>query len=211
MHFRNSIGIIVIVLLSLSLFGKPALAISTPPPETDKKTVYAPLSGVAINAGWNFLKLGAVSCAAGTILDELQADAGGGVRIDSLWVGMGTSVLTDQTWKEYAAADQKAMISIIPAASKLALYTSSRFYLDFNESVCSKERPAKQKIQIDDTRAVSVQNVDPVVPPKGTLSPATKITALVGRVFSWIIDAWTGGVTMVWNQMKGLFGKASKK
>lgn len=212
MHYRNSIGIIVIVLLSLSLFGKPAFAAATtPPPAVDEKTVYAPLSGTAIVPGWNFLKLGAVSCAAGTILDELQADAGGGVRIDSLWVSTGTSLLSGQTWKEYRAADQKAMTSVIPAASKLALYTTTRFYLDFNDSACSRERPAKQKMQIDETRAVAVQNVAPVNPPKEKTSVAAKFTAPLGRMFSWLVEAWTGGIAMVWNQVTGIFEKNSKK
>ena len=160
-------GCTVIVLLSLSLFGKPTLAATaTPPPETDEKTIVTSLTGTAIVPGWNFLKLGAASCAAGTIMDELQADAGGGVRLDSFWVGAGTSILAGQTWKEYVAADEKAMTSVIPAASKLALYTASRFYVDFNENACSQERPAKQKMQIQEARAVAVQNVAPVNPPK---------------------------------------------
>lgn len=50
-------GIIVIVLLSLSLFDKPTLAAATPPPDVDEKTVYGSLSGVAISPGWNYLKL----------------------------------------------------------------------------------------------------------------------------------------------------------
>lgn len=204
-------GCAVIVLLSLSLFGIPAHAASTPPPETDEKTVFSAISGTAIVPGWNYLKLGTASCPAGIILDELQADAGGGVRIDNLWVGTGTSVLTGQTWKEYVAADQKAMTSVIPAASKLALYTASRFYLDFNESACSKERPAKQKIQIEEARAVAVQNVIPVSPPKEKSSLATSMSKPIGRVFSWIVEAWTGGIQMVWSQVTGLFGNGTKK
>lgn len=211
MKIINYIRLLVIVLLSLSLFIRTAQAASTPPPETDDKTVYAALSGTAIVPGWNFLKLGAVSCAAGTILDELQADAGGGVRLDSLWVGSGTSLLSGQTWKEYRADDEKATASVIPAASKLALYTAARFYLDFNDSVCSQVRASKQKAQIEETRAVALQNVAPVVPPKETVSPVSKITKPIGRMFSWVVEAWTGGVQMVWSQITGLLGKGTKQ
>lgn len=211
MKIINYIGFTVIVLLSLSLFHTPVSAASTPPPETDDKTVYASLSGTAIVPGWNYLKLGANSCPAGTILDELQADAGGGVRLDSLWVGAGTSVLTGQAWKEYRADDEKAVISVIPASSKLALYTPARFYVDFNESICSKERTPKQKAQIEEARATAIQNVAPVIPPKTNASPVSKLTAPVGRMFSWLVEAWTGGMQMVWSQITGLLGKGTKK
>ncbi|MDP1722094.1 MAG: hypothetical protein Q8L37_02700 [Candidatus Gottesmanbacteria bacterium] len=205
------IGLIVIVLLSLSLFVHTAEAASTPPPDVDDKTVYGSLTGAAISPGWNYLKLGATSCSAGTIFDELQADAGGGVRIDSLWVGSGTTLLSGQTWKEYASADTTAIKSVIPAGSKLALYTASRFYIDFNESTCSKERTVKQKTQIDQARAVAVQNVAPIDPPKQNVSLTTKITAPAGRIFTWLVNTWTNGISMVWSQVTGLFGLGSKK
>ncbi|MEK7141430.1 MAG: hypothetical protein AAB800_02690, partial [Patescibacteria group bacterium] len=134
-----------------------------------------------------------------------------GVRLDSFWVGAGTSILAGQTWKEYVAADEKAMTSVIPAASKLALYTASRFYVDFNENACSQERPAKQKMQIQEARAVAVQNVAPVNPPKEKGSFAATITQPIGRIFSWLVEAWTGGIKMVWSQVTGLFGKGTNK
>ncbi len=110
-------------------------------------------------------------------------------------------------------------------------------------SLAATATPAKQKAQIDQARAVAVQNVDPIVPPnlivppvqnvdpivppnlivppvqnvdpivppKGNISLATKLTAPLGRVFSWLVDAWTGGIMMVWNPVAGAIGKIMKR
>ena len=212
MYAKQLIRIIVLVLLSLSFFHTSALASPTPPPSIlDEKTVFSAVSGVAITPGWNYLKLGATACSVATVFDEIQADAGGGVRIDSLWVGTGTSILMGQTWKEYMATDEKSTTSIIPAASKLALYTASRFYLDMNEDSCDKERPAKQKAQIDQAREVAVQTQPPVAPPPEKISWWTRLTRPITGALSWMANAWTGGIMMVWNPVAGAIGKIMKR
>jgi len=201
----------VIVLLSLSIVPSAVSAASNPPPETDEKTVFTGVSGAAITPGWNFIMLGPASCSVGTILDELQSDAGGGIRIDALWVSAGTTILAGQTWKEYAAADPTAATTLIPAGAKLALYSASRFYVDMNGDSCSKQRPVKQQEQINQARATAVENVTIATPPKQNVPPLSRITKPALRAFSWIAGAWTDGIRMVWSQVTGAWGKITTK
>ncbi|MBI5620915.1 hypothetical protein HY949_03990 [Candidatus Gottesmanbacteria bacterium] len=211
MQSNQSIRVMVLVLLSLSLLSASVQAASeSPPSELPEKTEFLALTGAAINPGWNYLTLGTQSCSAGAILDEFQADAGGGVRIGSLWAASTTSLLGGQSWKEYTASDEKSRSTVLSAGSKLALYSGTRFYIDLSADTCTKERPVKQQMQIQETRTAAV-NAPAAVAPKANESIGTKITAPARRIVTWLVGAWTGGVTMVWNQVTKPWGRFMKK
>lgn len=105
----------------------PAARAQTAPPQPES---VASAKGAAVVPGWNYFTIGFDGCSAQRILDELQADAGGDIVINSLWVK------TDGGWRESTSVNPDSALVMIKSSDVVAFSSSGKFYFDLAATAC---------------------------------------------------------------------------
>jgi len=135
--------------------------------------------GSQFQTGWNYFSVDSPGCTVGKILDELQADGGGALIAESLWV-------KEEEWVKHDFAEITQSASLVDANRTLAFFSNTDFFFDLNLDVCDTEDPEREE-QILGLRAI--QNKD--LAAKKSL--VEKITALPFEFWQNFWDFVNGG------------------
>lgn len=141
---------ILTILFAVVSIVPVAFAQTSPPPPPES---VASAKGTAVAAGWNYFTIGFDGCTAQRILDELQADAGGAIAIESLFVQTGDG------WQEYASVNPDSGLAMINSGDVVAFSSSGRFYFDLAAAACQTPDEARDA-QILGLRAAAKNNVN---------------------------------------------------
>ncbi|MBI5614000.1 hypothetical protein HY947_03665 [Candidatus Gottesmanbacteria bacterium] len=145
---------IILVLTLLFLSTHPVYAAGlfskdmTPPDPTTNRIGSS--IGIQILPGWNYLTLSETPCSLEILFNEMQADAGGGIFIGTLF----TKPTENGIWKRYDYGKSN-LLEVIPSEAILAYQSEKRFYFDMTPSACSEEPKQKRTMQIASSRAVA--------------------------------------------------------
>lgn len=126
-----------LILILIAFFVPSAAFAQTIPPAPPEPITSA--KGAAISAGWNYFTLDFDGCSAQKVLDELQADAGGGIAVDNLWVRQG-----DDSWQEYASVNPDSAAVMIAPDRTVALSSPGKFFFDLTAGQCRQTDPDRQ-------------------------------------------------------------------
>lgn len=97
-------------------------------------------TGAAFKEGWNFFTLDFGGCIPRIVLNELQADGGSALKVETLFI---KELLG---WQPYSILNIDSVKKKIGGGDTLAFYSNQKFYFDMNQKVCSnpdKERQAQ--------------------------------------------------------------------
>lgn len=135
------------LILILITFFVPAVTFAqTVPP--DPASVGS-AKGISIAAGWNYFTIDSESCNAQKLIDELQADAGGGIAVNNLWVRQ-----ADDSWQEYASVNPDSARAVIASGQTVALSSPGKFFFDLAAGQC-QQTDADRQNQILGLRAAA--------------------------------------------------------
>lgn len=106
-----------------------------PPGLGDSQVLEA--KGAALKAGWNYFTLGFNDCTAENILNELQADAGSAVKVNTIY----TKELFG--WQPYSFLNSESRKKKIGGGQTIAFNSGQNFYFEMDQRVCTN--PDKQR------------------------------------------------------------------
>lgn len=127
------------LILILITFFIPSAAFAqgqTPPPPLES---IGSAKGMAVAPGWNYFTLDSENCNAQKLIDELQADAGGGIAVNNLWVRQ-----ADDSWQEYTSVNPDSARAVIASDQTVALSSAGKFFFDLAAGQCQQTDADRQ-------------------------------------------------------------------
>ncbi|MEK7592058.1 MAG: hypothetical protein AAB508_01550 [Patescibacteria group bacterium] len=184
---KTTISLLVLFVASF-IFSSPIFAKDTPPPEPKAEQI-GTLSGFQFLPGWNYFSLAETSCPLETIFNELQADAGGGIYIDTLF-----AIPTKGTWTKYDYG-KTDLLTVIPTGSVIAYESDKKFFFDMASIACSEEPKNKRTTQIAAARAVAQTNEVALAAleeeKNRKIRELQRVPSPLDPLKNWFADLWT--------------------
>lgn len=137
---------LVLILITLFIPSAAFAQGQTPPPPSES---IGSAKGMAVVPGWNYFTLDSESCNAQKLIDELQADAGGGIAVNNLWVRQ-----ADDSWQEYTSVNPDSAGAVIASDQTVALSSAGKFFFDLAAGQC-QQTDADRQNQILGLRAAA--------------------------------------------------------
>lgn len=144
---KSKLQLPLILILITFFVPAPAVFAQAVPPLPSASVGSA--KGISIAAGWNYFTIDSESCSAQKLIDELQADAGGGIAVNNLWVRQ-----ADDSWQEYTSANPDSARAVIAPDRMVALSSSGKFFFDLTAGQC-QQTDANRQNQILGLRAAA--------------------------------------------------------
>ncbi|MBI5465383.1 hypothetical protein HY946_02120 [Candidatus Gottesmanbacteria bacterium] len=129
-------SLLLFFLLLLPLVSEPVFAAEEPPSLIDQPVLK---NGGAFVLDWNYFTLGVDGCSLRTVLDELQADGGGALEANELWLREG------EQWKKYTLSAPEATLTAVLANQILAFSSNQKFFFDLDPKVCQAQDENRQE------------------------------------------------------------------
>lgn len=133
----------LLFILIFLLFPTLTFAQEAPPDLENSQVLKA--KGAAFSEGWNFFTLGFNECTAKNVLDELQADGGSALRVDTIF----TKELF--SWQSYSILTSESQNKKIGENQQIAFNSNQKFFLEMDQKACLFPNSQRQA-QIDELR-----------------------------------------------------------
>lgn len=118
-----------VFLLIIFLVSVPTANAQEIPPDVGNSQVLE-AKGAAFKEGWNYFRLGFGDCTAETVLNELQADGGGALKVNEFYIKEAFN------WEPYSFFNNKSKEKRIGSNQTLAFYSNQKFFLEFDQKTC---------------------------------------------------------------------------
>ena len=168
---RKGTTLILILAIYFLSFARVVVAqeAETVPPATGETEILSAQAGAALSEGWNYFTPNTGECTAEQILNELQADAGGAITANKLWVKR------DDQWEEVVSAKEAVSEAQakVDAEQIIAFYAPAKFFFDLDPQNCQIIDSAREE-QILGLRAAA-QNKDGSGGEPGFLQKLTEV------------------------------------
>lgn len=138
-----SIKVLLLVLI-ISLANVSSVFAQEVPPEVGNSQVLE-AKGAPLKEGWNYFTLGFSDCTAENVLNELQADAGSAVKVDTIY----TKELFN--WSPYSFLNNDSKTKKIGDKQIIAFNSRQNFYFEMDQKSCLLPNPQRDA-QIKEVR-----------------------------------------------------------
>lgn len=112
------------------------------PPEVGNSSVLE-AKGAPFREGWNYFRLGFNDCTVENVLNELQADGGGALKVNEVYV---RELLK---WEPYSFSNPKSKEKKVGDNQTLAFLSNQKFYLEMNQKTClNPDKDREEQIKV---------------------------------------------------------------